>query len=52
MQEAVEWKKKGDVAFRQKDLKEAIEFYTQVCLSFFLSLAFCICISNKTLLFS
>ncbi|KAH0876371.1 hypothetical protein HID58_063765 [Brassica napus] len=29
MQEAVEWKKKGDVAFRQKDLKEAIEFYTQ-----------------------
>ncbi|CAN6876414.1 unnamed protein product [Brassica oleracea] len=29
MQEAVEWKKKGDVAFRQKDLKEAIELYTQ-----------------------
>ncbi|KAH0905346.1 hypothetical protein HID58_037173 [Brassica napus] len=29
MQEAVEWKKKGDVAFRQKDLKEAIECYTQ-----------------------
>lgn len=34
MQEAVESKKKGDIAFRQKDLKEAIEFYTQVCLSF------------------
>ncbi|KAF2558553.1 hypothetical protein F2Q68_00012646 [Brassica cretica] len=29
MQEAVEWKKKGDAAFRQKELKEAIEFYTQ-----------------------
>ena len=50
MQEAVEWKKKGDVAFRQKDLKEAIECYTQVCLSFVGII--CICISNKTLLFS
>ncbi|KAL0700442.1 hypothetical protein Bca4012_056564 [Brassica carinata] len=29
MQEAVESKKKGDIAFRQKELKEAIEFYTQ-----------------------
>ncbi|CAH8316435.1 unnamed protein product [Eruca vesicaria subsp. sativa] len=29
MQEAVESKKKGDIAFRRKDIKEAIEFYTQ-----------------------
>ncbi|KAF8113020.1 hypothetical protein N665_0058s0116 [Sinapis alba] len=29
MEEAVESKKKGDIAFRQKDLKEAVAFYTQ-----------------------
>lgn len=40
MEEAVESKKKGDIAFRQKDLKEAVEFYTQVCLSF---VGTCIC---------
>jgi BR-signaling kinase len=34
MQEAINSKKKGDIAFRRKDFSEAIEFYTQVCLSF------------------
>ena len=31
MQESLNSKKKGDVAFRQKDFREAIEYYTQVC---------------------
>ena len=31
MQESLNFKKKGDVAFRQKDFREAIECYTQVC---------------------
>ena len=35
MQESLNFKKKGDVAFRQKDFREAIECYTQVC--FFLT---------------
>jgi BR-signaling kinase len=30
MQESLNSKKKGDVAFRQKDFREAIECYTQV----------------------
>lgn len=34
MQEAVHSKRKGDIAFRRKDFSKAIEFYTQVCLSF------------------
>ncbi|ESQ36805.1 hypothetical protein EUTSA_v10010042mg [Eutrema salsugineum] len=29
MQEAVDWKKKGDIAFRRKDFSEAIDCYTQ-----------------------
>lgn len=34
MQEAINSKKNGDIAFRRKDFSEAIDFYTQVCLSF------------------
>lgn len=34
MHEAINSKKKGDIAFRRKDFNEAIEFYTQVCLFF------------------
>jgi len=35
MQETLNAKKKGDSAFRQKDIKTAIEYYSQVCASAF-----------------